>query len=170
MMKIKCLWIFLHIFAAAMPFFSFNNTPYIENRNIVEWPVELNGLPLKRLELSHVEKSFGNDFPGEIARFTDGSREIIIRWIKKESRKLHPAADCLKGAGYRVSHLPLRNEGDGRYWGCVKAEMNGKKIRVCEIIYDESGNSWSDTSSWYWSALFGKSNGPWWALTVAEEV
>ena len=169
MIKIKRLWIFLHLIAAILPFLATNNAPVAAKAKPVEWPVEFNGLPLERLELSEVEKSFGKDFPGEIARFTDGSREIIIRWIKKESRKLHPSADCLKGSGYSVTHLPLRNDSDGRHWGCVEAARDGIKLRVCEIIYDESGHSWSDTSSWYWAALLGKSEGPWWAMTVAEE-
>jgi hypothetical protein len=46
------------------------------------------------------EERFAADFPGRIARFSDGHREIIIRWVARETRALHSASDCFKGLGY----------------------------------------------------------------------
>jgi len=36
------------------------------------------------------------------------------------------------------------------------------------LALDGRGGHWTDVSAWYWSALLGSSEGPWWALTVAE--
>jgi hypothetical protein len=41
-------------------------------------------------------------------------------------------------------------------------------LHVIELITDPAGHSWSDPSSWYWSAAMRKSKGPWWAVTVVE--
>lgn len=119
------------------------------------------------LPLSEREQYFAADFPGKIGRFTDGEREIVLRWVSTASRKLHPASDCYRGSGYSVTNLPIVREQDGAQWGCFRAERQAHDTRVCERIYDNAGNSWSDTSSWFWDAVRGNSNGPWWAVTVA---
>lgn len=104
-----------------------------------------------------------------LGRFTDGSREIIIRFISRPSRKLHSAADCLKGSGYTVEPRPIRVDRQGNYWGCMLAERGGTdRFHVCERIVDTAGNGWYDVSTWFWAALLERSEGPWWAVTVAE--
>jgi hypothetical protein len=128
----------------------------------------LEGHNLIRLELTAQERLFGRDFPGHIARFTDGSREIIIRWVQRPTRRLHPAADCLKGVGYEVTPRPIRRDHEGRQWGCFDATRQHKRLRVCERIGDGQQRSWSDVSSWYWAAMLQRTEGPWWAMTVAE--
>ncbi|MEE8573770.1 MAG: hypothetical protein V3T30_00010 [Thermodesulfobacteriota bacterium] len=169
-MRIKTLWVALHIIAAAVPFTVFSSGDSTAKvAEFAGWPESFNGRALERMELTRDEKSFSRGFPGHIARFTDGSSEIIMRRLTKESRKLHPAADCMKGAGFKVEPLPIRSDSDGRHWGCVLAVKDEKKLRVCEIIYDEEGRSWSDVSSWYWSAKLKRTKGPWWAITVASK-
>src|ERR1051325_11477965 len=64
------------------------------------WPSKFNGKTLTPLALNEMETSFASDFPGRIARFTDGNREIIIRWVTEPTRKLHPSSDCFQGLGY----------------------------------------------------------------------
>jgi hypothetical protein len=132
------------------------------------WPAQFEGKGIVQLPLSEREKSFARDFPGQIGRFTDGEREIILRWIAKESRKLHPASDCLKGAGFAVRPLPLTRDTQGNQWNCVQASRQDSSARVCERIYDGKGKNWSDTSTWFWDALLGNTQGPWWAATVAD--
>lgn len=66
------------------------------------WPKQFEDRPLMELPLSKRERRFNNDFPGRIARFTDGTREFVIRWVIQETRKLHPGADCFKGIGYFI--------------------------------------------------------------------
>ena len=168
-MAAKHIWILLHLIAFLAPFTAMKAASSGMQTDNFRWPVEFNGKPLERLELSELERGFSRGFPGRIARFTDGSQEIIIRRVQKETRKLHPAADCLKGGGYSVKPLPVRVDLEGKHWGCVQAERGRKVLDVCERIYDEAGNSWSDTSSWYWSAVLGKTTGPWWAVTVADK-
>jgi hypothetical protein len=134
------------------------------------WPTHFEGRPLTPLPLSEREQRFGTDFPGRIARFTDGEREIVIRWVTEASRKLHPASDCFEGVGYRVSPLPLRVDGEGKRWGSFSAVRQNEKLRVSERIYTDGGDSWADVSAWYWAAAGDTSAGPWWAITVAENI
>src|SRR5262245_8451285 len=61
------------------------------------WPSTFEGRSLRELPLSEREERFGAGFPGRIARFTDGQRELIIRWVAAPTRQLHSAADCFRG-------------------------------------------------------------------------
>jgi len=137
--------------------------------NFPGWPGELVGKPLRMLPLGPIEQRFAEDFPGRIARFSDGEREIVIRWVSQETRKLHPASDCFRGSGYSVKPQPLAIDNDGARWGTFIASRGGEKLTVRERIYDAAGNQWTDVSAWYWSAATGKSQGPWWALTIASK-
>ncbi|WP_455212510.1 hypothetical protein [Kaarinaea lacus] len=135
-----------------------------------QWPTQINGVTLNKLPLTDNERRFNNGFPGNIARFTDGRREYVIRWITAVSRKVHPASDCFRGIGYALEPLPLVKDEQGSTWGSFMATKNNTVLKVDERIYDEAGNSWTDISSWYWAALFAKTEGPWWAMTVAERL
>jgi exosortase/archaeosortase family protein len=135
------------------------------NTNI-EWPIRFQGRDLIRLPLSPAEARWLRDFPGEVARFTDGEREVLIRRVAKPTRMLHPAADCFRGVGYAVAAPEIR-EVDGERWSCFTARKDGAGREVCERIHDEHGGAWTDASAWYWSALFDQGSGPWWAVTVA---
>ncbi|MGH9835374.1 MAG: hypothetical protein ACRD9Y_20320 [Blastocatellia bacterium] len=136
------------------------------------WPATLEGRELKPLPLSSREERFVAGFPGRVGRFTDGRREIIIRWVARETRALHPASDCFKGLGYSIRPLPPVTDESDKRWGVFQARMNDESLRVMERIYSDSenqnGQNWTDVSTWYWQALLGKTSGPWWALTVTE--
>jgi hypothetical protein len=132
------------------------------------WPSHFEGRALAALPLTPREEGFVRDFPGRIGRFSDGEREIILRWVAEPTRRLHPAADCFMGAGFSVTPLPLRRMATGSAMGCFRARRGGEEMTVCEAIRDETGGSWSDASSWYWAALLGRSPGPWWSAVVAE--
>lgn len=131
------------------------------------WPAQLEGRPLTPLPLTAREAGFVRDFPGRIGRFSDGSREIILRWVAAPTRKLHPAADCLRGSGYTIVPLPARISETGAAMSCFRARRGGEAMSVCEVIRDEAGSSWPDVSAWYWHALTGRGRGPWWSLTIA---
>ncbi len=167
-MGIRIFWIALHMIAATLPLMTFNAGASAVKTEFLGWPKTFDGRELQRLELSKDEKGFARGFPGHIARFTNGTDEIIIRRLVTKSRKLHPAADCLKGAGYKIKPVPIRRDSEGRLWGCVIAKRGEKRLRVCEIVFDENGSSWSDVSSWYWAAVLNRTKGPWWAMTVAS--
>ncbi len=132
------------------------------------WPSSYEGRPLVRLPLTARERRFGQGFPGRLARFGDGRRELVMRWVTAPSRRLHPAADCFRGLGYRVTPRPLQQDAEGQAWGESVAVKGEQRLRVRERLYDDSGHSWTDVSAWYWSALLGETRGPWWAVTIAE--
>lgn len=138
------------------------------------WPTHLSGQPLQSLPLTQGELRFEEEFPGRLGKFSDGQREIALRWIAEPTRLLHPATDCLKGAGYLVRPLPLSVDEAGQRWGCLEAKRQAgeiiQTIRVRERLYDSAGHEWTDVSAWYWAALSGQTSGPWWAVTVAERM
>jgi len=131
------------------------------------FPAEFEGLKLKELDLSERERYFLQDFPGEIKRFTDGKREIIIRRVTEATRKLHPAKDCFEAINFQTKPLPLKIDENGKHWACFSAVKKDESLRVCERISDAAGNEWTDVSAWYWSA-FAQTEGEWLAYTIAE--
>jgi len=133
----------------------------------IEWPRELDGQPLRPLALSAVEQRFADRFPGAIARFTDGERNIVLRHVTAPTRMLHPATDCYRGVGYRVVTQSLeRGTGDRTLTRCFIAEKGELRVRVCENIVDANGQTFTDTSTWYWAAITGRSHGPWNTVTI----
>jgi len=132
------------------------------------WPSDFEGRPLRALTLSEREQLWSRDFPGRVGRFTDGHNEIVLRWLARETRQLHPAADCFRALGYAIAPQPLVVDSTGAQWGCFLARRSDEKLRVRERMADETGQSWSDVSAWFWSATLRRSRGPWWAWTVAE--
>ncbi len=166
----RLLIIALHLCAAVAPFAGWHGAASEAAERFPGWPQELAGRPLNPLPMTVREQAWSEGFPGKVGRFNDGSREIIIRYVTRPTRRLHPSADCLRGSGYRVSTKPAWRDADGGIWGCVLAERGDQRYRVCERIRDQAGNGWYDVSSWYWSALSHGTDGPWWAITVAERV
>ena len=132
------------------------------------WPSEYEGRHLRSLDVSQRERAFEAQFPGKIAKFTDGSRIMIVRWVTRPTRKLHPASDCFKAVGYRVRPNSIKVDDHGNAWGTFQGTRSGESLNVYERIYDRSGGKWTDVSSWYWAAILGRTSGPWWALTLIE--
>ena len=132
------------------------------------WPIDYDGRPLTQMPLTGREAAFAQDFPGRVGHFSDGRREIIIRWVGAPTRRLHPAADCLHAIGYSIAPLPTRRDGRGAAMACFRATRKDETMAVCELVRDEHGQSWPDVSAWYWHALLGWSVAPWWSFVVAE--
>jgi hypothetical protein len=132
------------------------------------WPTQYEGRALVELPLTPREAAFVQDFPGRVGRFTDGRREIIIRWLGAPTRKLHAAADCFRGSGYAIMPIAARKGSDGTTMGCFRATLRGASMTVCEVIRDERGGSWSDVSAWYWDGMLRSSAPPWWSIVVAQ--
>lgn len=132
------------------------------------WPATFEGRALHPLPLTEREERFAADFPGRIGRFSDGQRELVLRWVEAPTRQLHPAEDCFRGLGYTLVPQPSSRGADGATWHHFHAERAGTALRVSEAITDGAGGRWTDASAWYWSALLGRTKGPWWAITVAE--
>lgn len=160
--------------AASMPLFPSRyglSDAEASNAAFPGWPRRFEGRALTELPLTAREERFGRDFPGKIARFTDGEREVIMRWVTERTRKLHPASDCFRGTGYAVRPAALRVDEAGQRWGSFTATRGGERLRVYERIYTEGrgDQGWTDVSAWYWSAVGEGADGPWWAVTVAEK-
>ena len=138
------------------------------NAAATEWPREWNGQALRPLALSPVEQRFAAGFPGRIVRLTDGEQTVVWREVSTPTRMLHPAADCYRALGFAIDDTLLERDAEGLLWRCFVAERGGQRIRVCERIVDARGASFTDTSSWFWSAQLGESVGPWQAITTAR--
>lgn len=132
------------------------------------WPTTFEGRPLTPIAAAPEDSFFARDFPGRIARFTDGSRQLVVRWVSEPTRRLHPAAHCFAGTGYAVAPLPLQHAADGALMGCFSARKGAATLRVCEILRDGEGRSWADVSAWYWSALLSPARAAWWSYVVVE--
>lgn len=136
------------------------------------WPVHPAGLKWRELPLGEREAGFAKDFPGRVARFHDGEREWVLRWVTTPTRRLHPAADCFRGAGYAITPLSIVTDEKGRRWARFRAERAGERLIVRERIEPAANpatEGWTDASSWFWSAALGNAgDGPWLAWTSAE--
>jgi hypothetical protein len=166
----KMILIVSALLAAAAPlvFHEMQDTYCIAPR-FPGWPSEYEGKPLTQLELTDKEEVFVRGFPGKIGRFSDGSREMIIRWVELPTRKLHPASDCFKGNGYYINHQPIQVNEFGIEMGCFSASKDFNKLIVCEYIVARDGKSWSDISAWYWGALLNESSKGWMSYVIAEK-
>lgn len=157
------------LFLAAGPWLVEQPAGTPRSSSFVEWPQQFAGMPLQPLALSAVEQRFAEQFPGAIARFSAGRQVITLRHVTQATRKLHPAADCYRGLGYRIKAISVQRRPDrGGLQRCFVASRGGQDLQVCEYIEDAAGQSFSDNSAWYWSALAGRSPGPWRAVTIAQ--
>lgn len=118
--------------------------------------------------LGPTEERFARQFPGKLAVFGEGNRTWIARWVTQPTRKLHPASDCLRAAGYAVKPGSAYVDPEGKLWATCTATRDREVLQVRERIFGPAGMGWSDVSAWYWHALLGRSSGPWWAITEIE--
>lgn len=133
------------------------------------WPETFEGRILTALPDGDSKGENFASFPGKLKALSDGKRIILMRWVTQPTRQLHPASDCYRALGYEVEFEPLLIDGDGKRWSCFSAKRGKIVVFVRERIADENGRSWSDASSWYWSAMLGSTQAPWWSITVEDE-
>lgn len=136
-----------------------------------EWPSQWEGAAVRPLSLGPVEQRFARQFPGAIARMTDGERVLVLRHVSAPTRMLHPAEDCYRALGYGIASARLEHDAHAQLWRCFTAtRQRGPALRVCERTTDAQGRAFTDTSAWYWAALRGQSTGPWLAVTTATPI
>jgi hypothetical protein len=131
------------------------------------WPAHFQGRSLHELPLENREREFLSGFPGDVGRFTDGERDIVMRWVTRPTRRLHPAEDCYKGLGFDTSPSRIVRDVHGTQWRCFAATRDGQSREVCEQLRDREGRRWTDVSAWYWAAVLRRTQGPWLVTTVA---
>ncbi len=132
------------------------------------WPKLFEGCPIRETELSSRERDYNRVFPGRMGRFTDGARSIVLRWVTAPTHRVHSGAVCLQAAGGYMKPRDLWRDKNGILWSVWDLEGDAGPVRVRERCYDGQGKSWPDVSSWFWAAVLGKTEGPWWVVTVAE--
>ncbi len=131
------------------------------------WPASFQGKPITQVPLLPREARFYEDFEGKIARFTDTERQIVVRWMPTKSPQFHMTTRCFRAIGYELSPLPAFRDEQGEMWGTFRAVRNGTYLNVHERIVDAAGQSWIDESAWRWDLFWRRTEGPWWAYTVA---
>ena len=134
------------------------------------WPARFEGRRIVALAPAPEDRLLAASFPGHVARFSDGRRQIVLRQVNAPTRRLHPASDCFRAVGYAIGPSPMRVTEGGRPASCFIATRDGRTLRVCEQIIGRGGSSWPDISSWYWPALAGTASGPWLAILTVEAV
>lgn len=164
----KLAWVFILFCCALAPLALSRSGATATHPGGTEWPSTWQGRALRPLALSEIEQRFAARFPGRIARLTDGEQVLVWREVQRPTRMLHPAADCYRGLGYRITQARLEHDEQQRLWRCFVAERDGQRLRVCERIVGSDGQAYTDTSSWFWAAQLGQSTGPWQAFTVAR--
>lgn len=141
-----------------------------EVSGLLPWPTHFDGKSLSPLPPAAADRYFENGFPGHVARFSDGRRQIVLRQVNAATRKLHPARDCFQALGYTIDNPAMERTDALEARSCFDAVKNGTTLRICEVVTDAKGNSYPEISAWYWPALTGQSNGPWLAATIVETV
>lgn len=126
------------------------------------WPDRFLAEDMDALPLEPAEERFAANFPGRIAKFQDGPRRYIVRYVTRPTRLLHPAEDCFRAMGYAVTHEPHCPSGPGP---CLVATRGAERLLLQEQIADTEGQVFDDVSSWYWATLRDQSRGPWWSIT-----
>ena len=134
------------------------------------WPVRWRGATLRRVKLTDRERPLARGFDGPVALFDDGRAQLLLRYTERPTRYLQPAVECLRGDDWRVTLLADHIDGHGSAWASFRAEKQWQRCVVRECVFDQSGRSWTNAASWYWSALFGATRGPWWAVVTMEEL
>jgi exosortase/archaeosortase family protein len=129
------------------------------------WPDQLEGRHLAPRPLSKQETAFVQNFPGSIAKFSDGQGEVIFRKVYIPTRQLHPISECLRATGFKIGQESLVEDKSGARWNRVVATMDRRTLNVDEKITDTSGHSWPTIQAWYWAAILGQSKGPWFSIT-----
>lgn len=132
------------------------------------WPAEFEGRPLRETALTPREAAFNAAFPGRMGRFESGQRVVLLRWVTRPTHRVHSAADCLRAVGWRITAAPLQEIPGQRRWSAFVAQRGAARLRVRERCSAADGGHWPDVSAWFWSALLGRSRGPWWIVTVVE--
>ncbi|QNA85155.1 hypothetical protein G4G27_14975 [Sphingomonas sp. So64.6b] len=160
--------ILLAFAAAAIPFFS--PATIAAPTQSTPWPTSFEGRPIKRIAPAPADRFLARQFPGQVARFSDGRRQIVLRRVAVATRALHPASDCFRAIGYTIEPVAMRIATDGKPASCFTATRDGRILIACEQVRGANADeAWPDVSSWYWAALLGRSAGPWTASLTVEQ-
>ena len=99
-----------------------------------ELPPQWDGQPLRPLALSEVEQRFARQFPGTLARMTDGRQVLVLRAVSGRPACCirPPIATAAWVTALRTSNCTL--DPQQRLWRCFEAARAGQRLGVCERI------------------------------------
>ncbi|HKP92379.1 MAG TPA: hypothetical protein VJS88_00660 [Chthoniobacterales bacterium] len=163
---VRCAFLAMCALAALLPLKA--SRPAAFSGPLPDWPARWDTEEIWRIPLSDRDTKFAEAFPGRIAKFTNGRREFIFRWVGIATRQLHSSADCFRGAGFTVSPEPAYRDEQGRRWSGFSATRGNCRLRVHERIVDQQGREWTDVSAWFWSVALRQTQGPWFSVTMVE--
>jgi len=92
---------------------------------------------------------------------------VILRETDRATHRVHSAATCLAASGWTVGPMPMSRLDSGE-WSRFRAKKGGETLLVREQIRAADGSTLPDVPSWFWSALLGRTKGPWLVTTVVE--
>ncbi len=162
---------FVCLIAASIPLTLKPSTDPIVESSSWNLPNQFEGQKLTPIPLSKFNLRFADGFPGRIAVFrTSSDSRVVFRCVTQPTRQLHASVSCYRASGYTIKWMPDLIDSNNQKWTVFEAMKGGEKLSVRERFYDEHGNSWTDVSSWYWSAVLNQTRGPWWALSVAQPI
>ncbi|MEM0966285.1 MAG: exosortase/archaeosortase family protein [Verrucomicrobiota bacterium] len=101
--------------------------------------------------------------------YQDDEALLLVRHVEKPTRRLHPADDCFRGAGWGIENGTLWKDPYERNWRRFYATKDGNELEIRQRIEGADGWSGTDVSQWYWNAVLGKTKGPWKAWVVVRE-
>lgn len=164
-------WLIVCLAAILVPILAGTFVPPSEaSGRFAGWIDTWDGAALRRIDFTWREKAFRDGFPGQVGHFSDGRRELIMRYTERPTRKLLAAEECFRQAGFRITPMDGYTDPKGRSWSLFEAEKFGESLRVSERVTDRRGREWPRVGSWYWTAVFGLSSGPWWTVTIVERI
>jgi exosortase/archaeosortase family protein len=150
----------------------------------VVWPKSWEGRTLVPVRASAETENFWRGFPGEYREFLIAPEgRVVLRFAREATRRLHPAEDCFRGAGYKINPMPLESDGENIRWSAFECEKSGIRYKVRQCVISAQGEdlsnleaslptatSWPDVSSWYWDVArpFAKTSPEAIAITIIE--
>jgi hypothetical protein len=147
--------------AALLPLWTRHSDVPKSSVAVREWPEPF--LNMQVGQVTDLERRFAAG--DRLGRFREDGREWLVRWVADATRRMHPAEECYRATGWRVSPRPAQVSPDpaGKQlrWGCFAAHRAKDDVEVCQTITDDAGQSWSDPGSWWWAAIFSRTAGPW---------
>jgi len=131
----------------------------------IDWPESEQGIWLEPVALPKEQAAFLENFPGAVRVYHAGESIWIYRWVTRPTRQVHPAADCYRASGWETRSQGQVTSPDGTRWSLTIAERGVREIEIHEQIRDQEGAKWTEPSQWFWEALLGPSEGPWWVVS-----
>lgn len=134
------------------------------------WPQDWMGQSLHRLPPTPLDERWIALSAGPLARFqlTNGN-ELLLRWVERPGRGVHPPEDCYRAQGYTVTSLDMvLSPAPGALglasWRRFRAVKGAEDVEVREIIVSQTGQSYSDPAWWWWCVAGpgATDRGPWW--------